>query len=90
MLCLSHFLKNCLLAQTGEIFARLCVGKMFLLNIPRVNFSYGFIDLSNIRIPFLEKSKSFSVKGFYLNFTKKSYKCIHKIDFHLHVIERQF
>ena len=90
MLRLSHFLKKLLTRPNWANFCQTFCGKMLLLNIPRVNFSYGFIDLSNIRIPFLEKSKSFSVKGFYLNFTKKSYKCIHKIDFHLHVTERQF
>ena len=41
-----------------------------LLNIPRANFSYGFIDLPILEF-FFRKMKSFSVKGFYLKLIKK-------------------
>ena len=41
----------------------------------RADFINVFIDLSNVKVPFLEKMKSFLGRGFYLNLVKEI-KCI--------------
>ena len=65
--------------QTGQIFYRFfCCEKLICeyleLNF-ELNFNYVFINLSNVKVPFFKKMKTFLVKAFYLNFVKKA-KCI--------------
>ena len=49
--------------------------------ISRTNFHYFFIDLSNIKVPFLKKLQSFLVQRFSLNSGKK-FKCFLNCQFY--------
>ena len=57
---LSHFGKLLLnleltKVQTGQIINRFLGETSYLVNILRLNFSYVFIDLSHVQVPFLKK-----------------------------------
>ena len=61
MVSLSYFEKHCLLnlelaeGQIGQIFDRFLGGKLITEYFKRANFNCVFIDISNVKITFLNK-----------------------------------